>query len=121
MMPGVVARARAIVSMLMLALCVATLALWLARYFVSLSIYISHNGLRIHPFDARAQFAPRYDAIHLGEELRPARRLRVLFEAGSGHRQLRTTLHQHLPFSRDVAGRITAQHAQKRETYSEIP
>ena len=45
MMPGVVARARAIVSILMLALCVATLALWQARYFVSLSIYISHNGL----------------------------------------------------------------------------
>ena len=45
MMPGVVARARAIVSILMLALCVATLALWLASYGVSLSIYISHNGL----------------------------------------------------------------------------
>jgi hypothetical protein len=34
MMPGVVARARAIVSILMLALCVATLALWPASYFV---------------------------------------------------------------------------------------
>jgi len=50
MMPGVVARARAIVSILMLALCVATLALWLASYGVSLSIYISHNGLD-RPYD----------------------------------------------------------------------
>ena len=37
MMPGVGARARAIVPTLMLALCVATLALCLAKYFVSLS------------------------------------------------------------------------------------
>jgi hypothetical protein len=40
--------------------------------------------LRVHRFDARAEVAPGHHTIHLGEELRPSRHLRVLLEAGTG-------------------------------------
>src|SRR5262245_21653939 len=77
-------------------------------------------GLRVHGFDAPTQLAPRHHAIHLGEELRSSRELRVLLEPAAGQRPLRTR-HRHLLFSRDAARGITAQLGRERETYSEIP
>jgi hypothetical protein len=76
-------------------------------------------GLRVNRFDARTQLAPRHDAVHLGQELRPSRHLRVLLEARAGQRDLRAP-HPHPPWW-PVTRFISARQAHERETYSEIP
>jgi len=74
---------------------------------------------RVNRLDPRTQSPPRHDSVHLGQELRAPRGLRVLLEPGAGQRRLRS-LHPHLPWW-PAARLITARPAQPRKTYSEIP
>jgi hypothetical protein len=76
-------------------------------------------GLGVDRLDPRTQCSPRHHPVHLGEELRPPRGLRVLFKPGAGQRGLRS-FHPHLPWW-PAARLITARPAQPRKTYSEIP